>query len=159
MAQLCLPACQLIIEEKITAKTKQLIEKYRSALLYPNLAWLPTQAVIDDGKALSDRQESHGQIEQLVVIDANWRKSKKMLHQNTELQYLPRISFQQEEFSNYQIRHSKLKNALSTIESIAMALNLLEPQVTTRSLLTPFNYMIERQKELQRINQSITNDQ
>nr|WP_308364330.1 MULTISPECIES: DTW domain-containing protein [unclassified Microbulbifer] len=43
-----------------------------------------------------------------MVIDASWRKSKRILRLHPALQQLPRVSLEGDLHSNYQIRHSSL---------------------------------------------------
>ncbi|AOS96535.1 DTW domain protein [Microbulbifer aggregans] len=142
MAHLCLENSELVVAESLTeAELKQLL-KPSSALLYPSLEWLPEVEQIKPGDPQSQ------QLEQLVVIDANWRKSKKMLHLQPALQQLPRVSFEGALSSNYQIRHSSIPNSLSTIESIVAAMQQLEADKDFNAMLQPFETMIEFQKRI-----------
>ncbi|MGX5201825.1 tRNA-uridine aminocarboxypropyltransferase [Aliikangiella sp. IMCC44632] len=152
MAQLSLTNCQLVIENEVSVQTQHSLLNNHSVLLYPNLTWLPETPIITNKHDLSHYQKEHGNIKQLVVLDGNWRKSKRMLHQNACLQNLTRLSFSHNLVSNYQIRRSKMENSLSTIESIALALLLFSPNFSAESLLAPFNFMVEQQKALQRFN-------
>ena len=58
----------------------------------------------------------------LVVLDATWRKSRKMLHLNPILQSLPRLALQDMPASNYRIRKAHAPDQLSTLEATAHAL-------------------------------------
>ncbi|WP_346839942.1 tRNA-uridine aminocarboxypropyltransferase [Microbulbifer sp. SAOS-129_SWC] len=139
MAHLCLKNSRLVVAETLRdAELAQLL-KPASALLYPSLDWLPEVAQVEPGTPQARA------LQQLVVIDANWRKSKKMLHLHPLLQHLPRVSFEGELSSNYQIRHSSLPNSLSTLESIVAAMQQLEPEHNFQTLLQPFEKMISLQ--------------
>ena len=58
----------------------------------------------------------------LVVLDATWRKSRKMLHLNPLLQSLPRLGLRDMPASNYRIRKAHAPDQLSTLEASAHAL-------------------------------------
>jgi DTW domain-containing protein YfiP len=62
----------------------------------------------------------------LVVIDATWRKSRKMLYLNAPLQQLPLLSLQHIPPSIYTIRKAHSENQLSTLEASCYALQQLE---------------------------------
>lgn len=139
MAHLCLENSDLIVAERLADEALAELLKPRSALLYPSLSWLPEVAQVEPGTPQAQA------LEQLVVIDATWRKSKKILHLHPALQQLPRVSFEGALHSNYQVRHSSLENSLSTIESIARALQELEPERDFQAILQPFEKMIALQ--------------
>nr|WP_295802444.1 tRNA-uridine aminocarboxypropyltransferase [uncultured Microbulbifer sp.] len=140
MARLCLENSELIVAENLSDEKLAQLLKPGSALLYPSLGWLPEVEQVAPGTPQAEA------LEQLVVIDATWRKSKKMLHLHPALQQLPRVSFEGALSSNYQIRHSSLENSLSTIESVAMAMAQLEPERDFKTMLAPFEYMVALQK-------------
>lgn len=141
MAQQCLDNSELIVAEHLTDDALAQLLRPNSALLYPSLAWLPEVEQVARGSALA------ASLEQLVVIDANWKKSKKILHLHPKLQQLPRVSFEGNLRSGYQIRHSSMENSLSTIESIVMAMQQLESDRDFQAMLRPFARMIELQTE------------
>jgi DTW domain-containing protein YfiP len=58
----------------------------------------------------------------LVVLDATWRKSRKMLHLNPALQRLPRLALRDMPASAYRIRKAHAPDQLSTLEASAHAL-------------------------------------
>ena len=66
------------------------------------------------------------QLRRLVVLDATWRKSRKMLHLNPVLQQLPRLSLQDPPASHYRIRKAHRPEQLSTLEATCYALAQLE---------------------------------
>ncbi|WP_078085603.1 tRNA-uridine aminocarboxypropyltransferase [Microbulbifer mangrovi] len=141
MAQLCLDNSELIVAEQLAVHDLAQLLKPNSALLYPSLAWLPEVEQVAPGSTLA------ASLEQLVVIDATWKKSKKILHMHPMLQQLPRVSFEGDLQSGYQIRHSSMENSLSTIESIMMAMQQLEPDCDFQAILRPFEKMIALQQE------------
>ena len=62
----------------------------------------------------------------LVVLDATWRKSRKMLYLNPALQRLPRLALFDVAPSNYRIRKAHAPHQLSSLEAAAQALGQLE---------------------------------
>ena len=62
----------------------------------------------------------------LVIIDATWRKSRKMLYLNPSLQQLPRLGLQNMPASHYRIRKAHAPDQLSTLEAVCYALMQLE---------------------------------
>lgn len=62
----------------------------------------------------------------LWVLDATWRKSRKMLYLNRELQMMPRLPLGEVPASGYSIRKAHSKNQLSTLEASCYALRQLE---------------------------------
>ena len=141
MAHLCLDNSALIVAERLSDKELALLLRPESALLYPSLSWLP------DVQALEPGTSQAAALEQLVVIDATWKKSKKILHLHPLLQSLPRLSFAGELHSSYQVRHSSMENSLSTIESLAVALPLLDAAQDYSLLLKPFEQMVSLQSK------------
>ena len=63
---------------------------------------------------------------QLVVLDATWRKSRKMLYLNPLLQALPRLPLRDTPPSHYLIRKAHAPDQLSTLEATCYALAQLE---------------------------------
>ena len=64
----------------------------------------------------------------LVVIDATWRKSRKMLTLNPLLQTLPRLALTASTPSRYAaLRSAHRPQQLSTLEASVLALQQLEP--------------------------------
>ena len=80
-----------------------------------------------------------------MVIDASWKKSKKILFLNPALQSLPRIGLTDLATSQYQIRSTSQTDGVSTIEAIYYALSELEDQ-PVNDLLLPFLTMVSRQQ-------------
>jgi DTW domain-containing protein YfiP len=62
----------------------------------------------------------------LVVLDATWRKSRKMLHLSPALQRLPRLGLENLPPSAYAIRKAHSPGQLSTLEATCTALAQLE---------------------------------
>jgi DTW domain-containing protein YfiP len=85
-------------------------------LLYPDTPAVPAPAVLGSGDPSG-----------LVVIDATWRKSLRMLHANPGLQALPRLALQAPPPSRYGIRAARRPDhQRSTLEATCLALAGLE---------------------------------
>jgi DTW domain-containing protein YfiP len=83
----------------------------------------------------------------LVVVDATWRKSRKMLYLNPLLQQLPRLALRDVPASGYRIRKAHAADQLSTLEAAAyalMQLNSDEPRF--RPLLSAFDGFVLQQE-------------
>ncbi len=87
-------------------------------LLYPELPMDPAQATPapwpTDG------------VQTLVVLDATWRKSRRMMHLNPWLAALPRLSLTATPPSRYVIRRAHDADQRSTLEACALALAQLD---------------------------------
>jgi len=139
IANLCLTKSKLIVAESLPDTELPNMLRTPSILLYPSLPWLP------DINQCNERPTSLAHFQQLIVIDATWRKSKRILHLHPELQHLPRLSLKGNITSSYQIRRTSIAEGLSTLESIVEALQILEPGNNFQPLLKPFERMINLQ--------------
>lgn len=82
----------------------------------------------------------------LVVLDATWRKSRKMLYLNPMLQQLPRLPLRDTPASHYLIRKAHLPDQLSTLEASAYALAQLEDdEVRYQPLIAAFDGFVAQQ--------------
>ena len=94
------------------------------ALLFPN-AETAASAVENDGlfsgpvSIVGDLAAPTEQ-QTLVLLDATWRKAKRMLHENVWLAGLPRVSLEPGAVSDYLLRKVPSPNALSTVEVVAL---------------------------------------
>ncbi|MFJ9453201.1 tRNA-uridine aminocarboxypropyltransferase [Herbaspirillum sp. NPDC101397] len=91
----------------------------RPVLLYPETPGQPASTVPD----LSAPERLR-----LVILDATWRKSRKMLHLNPLLQALPRLPLIDPPASQYRIRKAHRMDQLSTLEAACHALAQLESE-------------------------------
>lgn len=82
----------------------------------------------------------------LVVLDATWRKSRKMLYLNPALQRLPRLALTDVAPSNYRIRKAHAPHQLSSLEAAAQALGQLEGDgARYGALMDAFNGFVSQQ--------------
>ena len=83
----------------------------------------------------------------LIVLDATWRKSRKMLHQSPALQRLPRLALDDVPQGRYAIRKAHAPGQLSTLEATCAALAQLEGDaVRWQPLLAAFDGFVAQQR-------------
>jgi DTW domain-containing protein YfiP len=90
-----------------------------TVLLYPETLREPAPPL--DMERLTDPARVR-----IVVLDASWRKSRKMLHLNPLLGQLPRLALEDMPPSRYVIRKAHTPAQLSTLEATCAALAQLE---------------------------------
>jgi DTW domain-containing protein YfiP len=82
----------------------------------------------------------------LILLDANWRKSRRLLLSSAWLQTLPRLSVDLTAPSRYRIRKEPEANYCSTLEAICAVLGTLEQdQQKYAPLLASMDVMIDQQ--------------
>ncbi|MBI3731758.1 MAG: DTW domain-containing protein [Burkholderiales bacterium] len=128
LLDLCLQDSRMVVGEKFDEQlllSMMQAEGKQAVLLYPataqndadDLQYEPPEFVLQDHAPANMR---------LVIIDATWRKSRKMLYLNAILQQLPRLSLQDMPASHYRIRKAHAPDQLSTLEAACYALMQLE---------------------------------
>lgn len=137
LAHLCLPQSELVVGVHVDddARVRAMIsdDARPPLLLYPSASAAPLSAF-----AGSDRT--------LVVIDGTWPQSKKLLRENPKLASLPRAAFTPNAPSDYRIRREPKRDYVSTVESVAHALTVLEGNAERFApLLDAFRAMVDAQ--------------
>ncbi|MGN7937421.1 MULTISPECIES: tRNA-uridine aminocarboxypropyltransferase [unclassified Pseudomonas] len=107
---------------------------YQARLLFPGDEALPLQSCMPSDEPIL-----------LVVPDGTWRKARKLLHLNPLLAALPRVTLAEGSVSRYRLRKPPGPGALSTVEAIVQALQVLEAPNSFEPLLRPFEALIEGQ--------------
>jgi DTW domain-containing protein YfiP len=141
LLRLSLARCEVVVGERFAPKTLEaLLHKpgRHTRLLYPDVpaapAALPTGiTAIAAGASL-----------RLVVIDATWRKSLRMLLEHPALAALPRLSLHAPAPTRYRaIRPARRANQVSTLEATVQALATLEaPAFDAAPLLDAFGLFV-----------------
>ncbi|MBF6028788.1 DTW domain-containing protein [Pseudomonas sp. P115] len=135
LAALGLNNAQLLVGEVFEDLPALLsVPGYQARLLFPADDAQPLHAYAPDDQPLL-----------LVVPDGTWRKARKLLHLNPLLAALPRVALAEGAVSRYRLRKAPGPGALSTVEAIVQALQVLEAPVTFDLLLNPFEALIEGQ--------------
>ncbi len=125
--------------------------RYYDLLLYPETPeekslGIKHAPIIDSERLnIGDNSANFGHI-RLWVIDATWRKSRKMLYLNPELQSMPRVGLINCPHSIYKIRKAHSENQLSTLEASCYALRQLEQNtVDYEPVLNAFTAFVAEQ--------------
>ena len=111
--------CALWPADKNSRPHKQAVLLYPDTPQDPGLG-LGTPPVLDPA-LLSDPGGLR-----LIVLDGTWRKSRKMLYRNPQLQQLPRLALRDLQPSHYLIRKAHRPDQRSTLEATCAALAQLE---------------------------------
>jgi DTW domain-containing protein YfiP len=90
-------------------------------------------------------------VDTFVVLDGTWPQAKSLLRELPELKALPAFRFRPEAPSEYRIRRPPEHDYLSTIESIAEVLSVLEPETDVRPLRTLFRQFIDKNIDERRV--------
>ncbi len=124
LLHLSLPGSRLVVGEVFDEATlqEQMPEPRYTVLLYPPMHFQGHVAPVAlDAAMLTDPRKLR-----LVVLDATWRKSRKMLHVSPALQRLPRLNLDDTPAGRYVIRKAHKPDQLSTLEATCAALAQLE---------------------------------
>jgi DTW domain-containing protein YfiP len=148
---LCLPGSRLLVGETFVADELDAAlhaDGRVPLLLYPHMPGeaelgLPAPPVLDP--ALLERPDGL----RLVLLDATWRKSRKMLYLNPLLHGLPRLALHELPPSAYRIRKAHAPDQLSSLEAAAYALSQLENRPERyKPLFDGFDGFVEQQSRL-----------
>ena len=146
LLQLSLPGSRLVVGETFDDAALQALmpEAKTTVLLYP-----PTDYEGHAAPALLDAaQLTDVSKVRLVVLDATWRKSRKMLHTSPALQRLPRLALDELPTGRYAIRKAHAPGQLSTLEATCTALAQLEGDAARwQPLLAAFDWFVAQQQK------------
>jgi DTW domain-containing protein YfiP len=121
LLRLSLAHCEVVVGEQFAPATLQaLLQRpgLETRLLYPEVPTMPAPLVPETSAAVPLR---------LVVLDATWRKSLRMLHEHPVLAALPRLSLDAPAPTRYRaIRAARRADQVSTLEATVQALAMLE---------------------------------
>ena len=144
LLHLSLPGSRLVVGEAFddVALAALMPQPRYTMLLYP-----PTAHAAHVAPApLDTAQLAEPQRLRLVVLDATWRKSRKMLHLSPALQRMPRFTLAEVPASRYAIRKAHQPGQLSTLEATCAALAQLEGDAAKfQPLLAAFDGFVAQQ--------------
>ena len=139
---LCMPNARIVVGESARDFELLLAElrerKHECCVFYPSHQ---SQSFENE---LTDFHKSD--FKTWIFLDATWRKALKMWHLNPWLHSLPSWHFSSPPSSQYQIRSTKLKDALSTLEAVAYGLQTAQ-KLDVSALMVVFNAMQSKQLE------------
>jgi DTW domain-containing protein YfiP len=148
LLHLSLKNSQLKIGEQFIAKDLHswlFTDQKQPLLLYPEIPEYKALGLVAPQPFSSQNLITPNQL-RLVIIDATWRKSRKMIYLNSTLQSLPRMMLTEMPASIYRIRKAHSENQLSTLEASCYALQQLEQQqVDYAPLLTAMSLFVAQQ--------------
>lgn len=133
LLHLCLKNSQSFVGECFDTSFFQQLhnEQYYDLLLYPDTPEEKSLGIlhppeIDAWRLNINENPQALQRIRLWILDATWRKSRKMLYLNPALQAMPRLSLDNCPPSLYTIRKAHSENQLSSLEASCYALQKLE---------------------------------
>ena len=155
LLRLSLAHCDVVVGERFTPQALQaLLERpgRDTRLLYPDVPAAPSPP---SPGATMDRPL------RLVVLDATWRKSLRMLLEHPALAALPRLSLDAPPPTRYRaIRSARRADQVSTLEATVQALAMLEgPSFDAVPLLDAFGRFVAGVAARQRTGVSAGEDQ
>ena len=138
LLRLSLAHCEVVVGERFAPEAlAALLQRpgRNTLLLYPDVPAAP---------ALLAPETTAGASLRLVVIDATWRKSLRMLLEHPTLAALPRLSLDAPAPTRYRaIRVARRPNPVSTLEATVQALATLEgPSFDAAPLLDAFDLFV-----------------
>ena len=138
LLRLSLANCEVVVGERFSPEAlAALLQRpgRHTRLLYPDVPAAPAPAA---------PQTTAGAPVRLVVIDATWRKSLRMLVEHPGLAALPRLSLHAPAPSCYgAIRAARRADQISTLEATVQALAMLEgPSFDAAPLLDAFGRFV-----------------
>ncbi|CAD5109650.1 tRNA-uridine aminocarboxypropyltransferase [Zestomonas carbonaria] len=136
LAALGLRNAELLVGERFDDLEERLARPgYRSCLLFPG----------EQAQPLAGFAEQGVEPLLLVVPDGTWRKARKLLYLNPSLEALPRVALPEGLTSRYRLRKAPMEGALSTLEAVVAALEIVEAPRRYDALLAPFEALIDGQ--------------
>lgn len=138
LLRLSLAHCEVVVGERFAPQALQALLQRpgrETRLLYPDVPAAPAPSATRTAADLPLR---------LVVVDATWRKSLRMLLEHPALAALPRLSLDAPAPTRYRaIRAARRADQVSTLEATVHALALLEsPSFDAAPLLDAFGRFV-----------------
>ena len=139
LLRLSLARCEVVVGERFAPGALQALLRRRgrdTRLLYPDVPAAPAPS--------AQTTTTAGAPVLLVVLDATWRKSLRMLLEHPALATLPRLSLHAPAPTRYRaIRAARRVDQVSTLEATVQALAMLEgPSFEAAPLLDAFGRFV-----------------
>ncbi len=137
--------CRIIVGENFSehSELNALLDvaEGRTWLLYPGEQELLPQEIMR-----GERQQTEHERPVVIVLDATWRKSRKMLHLCPRLGELPKVVLPEDSVSRYRIRKVPGDGFISTVEAtVALLEEIGHPPNSCQQMLDTFDRMIQFQ--------------
>ena len=138
LLRLSLAHCAVVVGERFAPGALQAL------LLRPGRYTLLLYPDVPAGPSSSAPRTTAGAATLLVVLDATWRKSLRMLLEHPALAALPRLSLEVQAPTRYRaIRAARRGDQISTLEATVQALAMLEgPSFEAAPLLDAFGRFV-----------------
>lgn len=148
LVKLGVDGCRVIVGEDFSASKEldDLLDKARDRawLLYPGEHSVSPQTLVAQEKQQSSSKAAVKAV--VIVLDATWRKSRKMLHLCPRLQTLPRVSLPESSVSRYRIRKVPGDGFISTVEAtVALLAETGHLPEACQQMLDAFERMVQLQ--------------
>ena len=142
IVRLGVAGCQVFYGEDFSGHSAltELLNKWhgKTWLLYPGDEAITPAKVVEESGGYGEGL--------LLVLDATWRKSKKMLYLDPRLQALPRVALPDAMESSYKIRKVPGQGYLSTVEAVSSCLMQMgHPHKGCEQMLLSFERMVDFQ--------------
>lgn len=146
LLRLSLMRCEVVVGDRFSpGQLQDLLWRpgRNTRLLYPDVPAAP--APVPPVPPAADEPTAALPV-RLVVLDATWRKSLRMLLEHPALAALPRVSLHEPAPTRYrEIRAARRDDHVSTLEATVQALSMLEgPSFDGRPLLEAFGHFVAR---------------
>lgn len=147
LLRLSLAHCEVVVGERFAAEALQALlhrPGRETRLLYPDVPGAPAPPSLPTMPGMPLR---------LVVVDATWRKSLRMLLEHPALAALPRLALGAPAQTRYRtIRAARRADQVSTLEATVQALAMLEGQAFDAApLLDAFGSFVDGVAARQRL--------
>lgn len=140
LLQRCVANCEVVCGELFSPQRLLRGKTENNWLVYPDVVPVDDVARASPPGFVSG---TAGVPEQLLLIDATWRKSRKIVHLNPWLLGLPRISLHGHA-RRYRIRKAQNPAHLSTFEAAILALTKLDNTVDAQPFMNAFEQFVCR---------------
>jgi len=107
-----------------------------------DLASLPGAALLYPSPGARELYPGGPAPEVLVVVDGTWRQARRLVQRHAALAHLPRVKLPPGPPSSYAARRQSSPERLSTAESVARALGILEGEHLQQAIMEPFHALV-----------------
>jgi DTW domain-containing protein YfiP len=116
LVSLCIPTAQIISTEDANAinMLHEQCNATNSAVIYPS-----EESIAIENSLVTPLED----VDTVIFIDGSWKQAFGIMQKHSWLQSLPAYHFSEAPNTHYAIRHTRVSNALSTLEAVAYTLS------------------------------------